>query len=380
MTIASSEKSAEERELDFLLDPAREISSSEEAAIYPVDIQPDSARYSLFEIKRLIEQYEEIDLNPEFQRDFIWEPKQQYELIESILMGIPLPLFYFAIDKKGRYAVVDGLQRLRTILDFMNDLFRITKVNYLKRIERKKFSELDRSDRAKIEKYQIQAYIIPISTPERVKLDIFDRINRGGTKLNTQEMRHALYPGECTKLLKRLSESVSFKIATGMRLNNKRMRDKYVILRFLSIYLWRNKDYFDLGQYGFKTEISRDFDDFFAQYMQIINCFSENTIRHLETTFLNIMDVAYKLFGEEAFTRRHMKNMPFNMTLFDSLSYLLSRIIYRWEVGIESLRAIILKVEDDSLFNQKIKFSPSSIKSLKEHFDHIDNAIYFWRG
>jgi hypothetical protein len=79
-------------------------------------------------------------------------------------------------------------------------------------------------------------------TPERVKYDIFDRVNRGGTRLNNQEMRNALYGGKVTKLLKELSESDAFLKATERGVSSTRMKDQYIILRTLAFLLWLNGD------------------------------------------------------------------------------------------------------------------------------------------
>ena len=368
----------DDKNIDRLMNNSFEENDSN--LIYPIDIQPDSARYSLYEIKRLIEKYKEIDMNPSFQRKYIWTIKQQSELIESILMGIPLPLFYFATDRKGRYAVVDGLQRINTILRFMNDKFSISKVSHLKRIEGKFFSSIERSAQAKIEKYQIQAYIIPVSTPERVKLDIFDRINRGGTKLNSQEMCHALYPGKSTNLLKILSEAIEFREATGGRLNSKRMRDRYVILRFLTLFLWKNREQYKLAQYGYKTEISSDFDDFFAQYMQILNVMPDEELNQIASNFIDTMTLACTIYGKNAFTRDHNDTMPFNMTLFESLSYILMSIANHTDISTNFIKEKISMIEKDAFFSKNTKYSPSSARLLQEHFDHLDKFIPLHSG
>jgi uncharacterized protein with ParB-like and HNH nuclease domain len=74
---------------------------------------------------------EDIDLTPDFQRNLVWDDLRKSRLIESILLRIPLPIFYFAQDEDGRISVVDGLQRLSTIRDFMNNNFRLNNLEYL---------------------------------------------------------------------------------------------------------------------------------------------------------------------------------------------------------------------------------------------------------
>lgn len=357
-----------------------EKSVAQEDTTYPVQIQADSARYSFFDLKRQIEEFNEIDMTPEFQRGYVWTPAQQSELIESILMGIPLPLFYFAAEKSGKVSVVDGIQRINAVLHYMNDEFFITKSKYLKHISGKKFSQLERTDRAKIEKYQIQAYIIPSGIPEQVKIDIFDRINRAGTKLNTQEIRHALYHGTSTDLLKSLAEECVFKDASGKRLNSKRMRDRYVILRFLAFYLWKHREELLLEKYGYYTEITSDFDSFLANYMRIINEMPDDHINKLKIVFLHTMRLAHALFGNNAFTKEHKANMPFNMTVFDSLCYVLASMPPIDSIDMEALREAVQHMESDFLWKTDTRYSPSSAKAIKEHFSKLDEYIPFIKG
>ncbi|EDK4639149.1 DUF262 domain-containing protein, partial [Campylobacter jejuni] len=169
--------------------------------IYPLEkIRIEKGRMSFFEIKRRQERGD-IQISPEFQREDVWNYKQKSELIESVLMGIPIPVFYFFESKDTKIQVVDGRQRITTFIDFMNDKFDLKQVKIITDIIGKKFSDLNVIQQRKIEDYQIDTYTIQPPTPEQVKFNIFDRVNRGGTRLNNQEMRNALYQGNSTELI-----------------------------------------------------------------------------------------------------------------------------------------------------------------------------------
>ena len=199
---------------------------------YPEKVEFSRNNFSIYEIKRIIDN-KEIILDPDFQRKSnIWKLPQKSKLIESILMAIPLPLFYFAENKNGGLSVVDGLQRLFAIKDFMNDKYELKDISYLQKLNGLKFSQLERDTQQRIERYQLQVNVMSSNTPEYIKLNIFQRINSGSTPLNKQEMRHALYHGKSTKLLKELSECDEFKNATAAKLNTVRMKDRYIILSF----------------------------------------------------------------------------------------------------------------------------------------------------
>lgn len=230
----------EELEGEDTLDNHSLPNTIDEDEQYPhVTIKLTKEQFSIFELKRRYDKSKTLILNPDFQRNNVWKAKQKSELIESILMGIPLPIIYLFENTKGDKQVVDGRQRLTTIFDYLNNKFALIDLNILKTEVSKKFKDLNTQLQSKIEDYQIQSYTIQPPTPETVKFDIFDRVNRGGTRLNNQEMRNALYLGKSTDLLIMLSESSEFLKATGSSLSSKRMKDKYIILRFLGFYLFK---------------------------------------------------------------------------------------------------------------------------------------------
>ncbi|EFP6595419.1 DUF262 domain-containing protein, partial [Campylobacter jejuni] len=195
--------------------------------IYPLEkIRIEKGRMSFFEIKRRQERGD-IQISPEFQREDVWNYKQKSELIESVLMGIPIPVFYFFESKDTKIQVVDGRQRITTFIDFMNDKFDLKQVKIITDIIGKKFSDLNVIQQRKIEDYQIDTYTIQPPTPEQVKFNIFDRVNRGGTRLNNQEMRNALYQGNSTELINELSKEECFKKATAYSIKSNHMKDRY---------------------------------------------------------------------------------------------------------------------------------------------------------
>lgn len=285
-------------------------------AIYPhavVKISRD--QYSAFEMKRMVEETKELQLDPEFQRNNVWENSQKHELIESLLMGIPIPVIYVFENEHGIKQMVDGRQRITTIIEFMNNRFALKNLTLLSELNDKKFADLEPLHRSKLERYQLFVYVIEPPTPERVKYDIFDRVNRGGTQLNHQEMRNALYYGQATKFLKELSENASFLQATGRGISPKRMRDQYVILRFLAFYLLR-KNYLNF-------EYKSNLDDLLAATMSWLNKASLEVINDLRAVFIAAMEKSYHYLGEDAFRFNvvNINKRPVNMALFESITY-----------------------------------------------------------
>jgi len=290
--------------------------------VYPITkIKITRDQYSVSELKKQIETRKSIVMQPKFQRKYTWDIKRQCELIESIIMGIPLPVIYLFEGNDGRKQVVDGLQRLTTMLRYINDEFALSGLKVLAEENGKKFSKLDPLLQGKIEDCQIQVYIIQPPTPEQLKYDIFDRVNRGGIILSEQEMRNALYQGNSTELLMKLAESEYFKQATGESISSERMKDCYIILRFLSFYMLEKKWLNDI-------EYKSDIDDFLAKAMDFMNKLPEEKIHELENTFYTSMKLNFEILGPDGFRMGKQadgkKRKPINMALFEVLAYLFS--------------------------------------------------------
>ncbi|WP_301008910.1 hypothetical protein, partial [Helicobacter sp. UBA3407] len=230
-------------------------------------------------------------------------------------------------------------------------------LNIIKSIAGKKFSELEPIQQRKIEDYQIETYTIQPPTPEQVKFNIFDRVNRGGTRLNNQEMRNALYQGESTKLIKELSELEIFKQATGDSIKTNHMKDRYMILRFIGFYLYRTKNLKDIEYKG-------SIDGFLAEVMQFLNTTKDTyLIGEIEKDFKDSMDFAFNHYGEDIFRFDNpdgINRRPINMALFESLAYLFvlcknSNKIPR-KVSIKSLKK---KFDNSGYFSSSIDSAPS---------------------
>lgn len=289
------------------------IDSSE---VYPdAVIKVSRDQYSAFEIKRMVEETEELVLAPDFQRNKVWKTEQKHELIESLLMGIPIPVIYVFENEQGVKQMVDGRQRVSTIIDFMNNRFALSKLGLLHQFNGARFKDLPPLYRSKLERYQLLVYVIEPPTPERVKYDIFDRVNRGGTQLNNQEMRNALYCGESTRLLQELSQLSSFLQATGGSIQPKRMRDQYVILRFLAFYLLRQGHI----EFVYKSNL----EELLAFVMQYLNTAGPGVLQELEEVFGLAMQRAFDCLGEDAFrfAKINTHRRPINMALFECLAY-----------------------------------------------------------
>lgn len=346
--------------------------TEEDNVEYPdLQIKIERDQYSIFELKRKYDKGK-ILMDPSFQRNFVWKPKQKSELIESVIMGIPLPLIYLAEDKRGDLVVVDGRQRLTTFIDFLSNKFRINHLKILKKLNGKNFKDLEDEFPEyafAVEDYQLIIEVIKYPTPDRVRFDVFDRVNRGGTILNKQEMRNALYQGKSTELLAKITKSDAFQNATGNCVSNERMKDSYIVLRAIAFLLLFDEKLVDSN--GNKVTYKSDMEDLLGKTMDYLNGLTDIEISNMEQEFSNIMNNIYLDFGDNAFRMSGTldKKKPINMTLFETIVYLYHLLDDKWEPNCAV--DAITNLKNDSSFVKLLKSSIDSKKGVENRFKRM---------
>lgn len=192
--------------------------------------------------------HKEIDMNTEFQRKGnLWNFEKQSRLIESILLRLPLPAFYFDASNDNEWLVVDGLQRLWSLKNFIvnseqndeeNKPMVLCGLEILVELNNKgiTYDKLSRTMQRRILETPITTYLIQPGTPKNVKYNVFKRINSGGLGLNAMEIRNALNQEKQSKdkkspaeFLKELTENPNLK--TILKVQDKRMEDRELLLR-----------------------------------------------------------------------------------------------------------------------------------------------------
>lgn len=314
---------------------------NEEFENYASDsINIDQAYFSVFELKRKYDRTKlqreknsgysnedkknQIILNSDFQRETVWNQKQKSQLIESVLMGLPIPIMYLSEDKFANLIVVDGRQRLTAFFEFLDGKYELTELKILKNLNGKKFGDLEPVHQSKLEDYQLITQIIKPPTPDSVMFNIFDRVNRGGTPLNNQEMRNALYQGDSTKLLEIIAKSDNFKKATGKSVQSKRMKDKYIILRAIAFYLWSSEKL--TNKNGELIEYKGDIDEFLGKTMEYLNFISKEVLNEITSKFDVAMINAHRILGDESFRLKKVneaRKSPINMNVFEAVVYIM---------------------------------------------------------
>lgn len=138
---------------------------------------------------------------PEYQRDFTWDEDRQSKLIESIILGLPIPFIFVAENRDSSWEIVDGSQRIRTIHSFVTNVLRLQNLKSITSLNGYKFAELDKSRQGKILSTALRIIVLSEETTDTVKKDMFERINRGSDLLKPMEKRRGIYAGAFTEFV-----------------------------------------------------------------------------------------------------------------------------------------------------------------------------------
>lgn len=311
------------------------------------DVEPwDPAKIRIttknFSLRDVVDQIgeSEIDLSPDFQRDYVWKRRQRTRLVESILLGIPLPAFYFNQSSDGTYQVVDGVQRLSTISLFMKGghVLDEADLEYLRNLHGLKYSQLEPAALRRFRSTQIVVHVIEAQTPDDVKYDIFNRVNTSGSPLSAQEIRHAMSKGRSRDFLKGLSELQAFDNATGRHYwrrdaeaeggwvrDSGRMTNRELVLRFCAFSDYADEDYRGHSSLdAFLVEYTRRLDGTSKKGRTL----SDDDLTKIRKDFTRAMENAYEVLGRAAFRRWPpgvARRGPINRAVFESQAIALSK-------------------------------------------------------
>ena len=256
-----------------------------------------------------------LQLQPEYQRNLVWDDQRKSALIESILLRIPIPSFYIDERSDGGKSVIDGLQRLSTIHEYINGNFRLKKMQYLTSCEKKCYSELDMKYKSYIMDFSLSINTIDARCPMMVKFDIFRRVNTGGLPLNSQEIRNIMAEKKVKLLLKKMSECTEFVMATNGGINDVRMGAQELCLRYIAIlkhYDWEKHDF----------HIYNGLAKIMDETIVLLNNSSEKELEYIYSQFKNVMRQSNIILGEMSFTKLGQKRI--NASLFTSWAVVLT--------------------------------------------------------
>lgn len=342
---------AEEAGVDYEIENMEDDEDEENEQ--PFDAEKIRVDQQMLSVKYMLELMDQdlIELNPGYQRRRVWrDNKKKSLLIESLMLRIPIPAFYFYENEDGKYQVIDGQQRLTTIREFVNGEFRLTGLEYLgKDYNKRKFKDLDTKYVQRIYRTQIAVNILDARSPKNVIFDIFRRVNTGGVNLNPQEMRNAICKQEVRDFLIKSTKNENYLLATRGRVKDDRMDSQELVLRFYAFY--KAYDYEKNVLHYDYPNIAAMLDDAIEE----LNKMQPSMREELYKKFDLAMRRTYEAFGEYAFSkirkdgRTVKRNMDYiNKSLFSSFSVLLLNKSYD-DINIKSKKEKLLLELADAL-------------------------------
>ena len=297
---------------------------------------------------------------PPFQRDFVWNQAEASRLVESLLLGLPVPGVFLAKEgESNKLSVIDGQQRLKSLLFFYEGFFnpqigdsrkKVFRLkNVQKQFENKTYEELDDEYRIKLDDSIIHATIIKQESPDNDNTSIyhvFERLNTGGRKLTPQEIRSAIYIGKINELISELNDYPSWRELFGKK--NNRLKDQEMILRFFTMY--------------------RTLENYSKPLKEYLNKFnarnrnpSNEEIERLSILFKKTSDLILNKFGKTAFR----PDRVFNAAAFEVLMVGIARRLND-NIDFDNLAKDIINLYKEQDFVDSITRATSDEKVVEQ--------------
>ena len=315
-----------------------------------------------------------IDLQPDFQRHGnLWNEREKSSLIESIILGLPLPSFYFYIDTNiKKWIVIDGLQRLCALKDFMvTQELKLNELELLSNTHNGKcyddfsyFEQLDMTMRP------VTLNVISGTASNEAMYIIFQRLNSKGTQLTSAEIRNAVYHGPAIEFVKKLAEGETFKKATYNSISTKRLKPLDYVSRFIAFYLQ-----------GYKAYENDRMDAFIGNALNLLNQ-DQGGFDAIEKAFEKSLLLCHELLGENAFRKpseRHGRKNSISISLFEATLYSISKLTSN-ECDMLLMRKDLFRSKYANMFNdieveKHLSNGTNKFQSVQTRFVIIETTI-----
>ncbi len=252
-----------------------------------IPVFPSSDR-SLADLERL---YKEgtLKLDADWQRGYVWTSKRASRLIESFLIGLPIPVIYLAENDDYEYEVIDGMQRLTSVFSFLNNDLKLTGLEIMADLNGCHFKDLQKPLQNKLRNSSLRTIVCPQTSDKNLKYLMFERLNTGGIALNEMEIRNCLYRGKLNDLIKELAQFKEFKECMAQKNIHRRMKDRTLVLRFLAFY--------QMTYSKAKKGLKAFFNEFFETYRDP----GQEKLNEFSSKFKGAMKAAFTIFGDRGF-------------------------------------------------------------------------------
>jgi hypothetical protein len=314
-------------------------------------------------------------VQPDFQRQFVWDTSKASRLIESALLAIPIPVIYISQEQDNKEYVIDGQQRLTSFFSFIDGAFpdgadfKLTGLKVFRELNGVKYRDLSDDLQDVIRYFKVRTITFKKDSDPALKFEIFERLNTGSVSLNDQELRNCIYRGRFNSLLKELSNDADFTFLLNLKKPDKRMKDIELVLRFSA--------FFHATYLNYKPPMKNFLNAEAKKYQNI----SDQDAQELHAAFKNACQITRSMLSKNAFKRFYRgteKNSDgywepqrFNASLYDILMYTLARedknSVFQ---NLDSIReSLIYLMTESKEFIDAIELSTSSLQAVTKRFD-----------
>jgi len=252
---------------------------------------------SVADIVRMIDD-KDIRLDPDYQRNYVWDNKKASMLIESIILNVPIPVIYVSQEEDDSWSVIDGLQRLYSLKRFFDGKFKLRGLEILSDLNKSDINTLNPKALRMLKNGLLRVIMITHDSNEEIKYDVFMRLNTGSVHLTEQELRNCLYRGSLNRFLKEVVQNGIWLKLMGLREPHVRMADRETALRFLAI--WKSWDSQTETLKGYKGRMKSFLNTFMSEHKDIKSSESGEWKQVFEDT----VNKVYQVYGENAFKRQ----------------------------------------------------------------------------
>ena len=329
-----------------------------------------------------------VNIHPEYQRRLVWDKNKKSLFIESLIMNIPIPPIFLYEWEYSRYEVMDGQQRLSTIMDFYDNRFKLSGLEQWPDLNGRSYAELPPILQKSLDRRRISATVLLVESSafeksqNELRKFVFERLNTGGQKLNNQELRNCIYSGLFNNMLVELAGLPLFNDMWNMpryednirggQINKeladhnlfKRMIDCEIVLRFFA--------------FRSKPHVKGSFHSILDKCMERERDVPQTTIDEYKTIFTNTLNACNEIFQEIAFKIPEEGSMKLSQPIYDAEMIAVDRLISSKDRLIEQRvqikAALTERLRDQTVFDLVVG-KPGTATAIKERSEYITEFL-----
>ena len=317
---------------------------------------------SVADIVRMIDD-KDIRLDPDYQRNYVWDNKKASMLIESIILNVPIPVIYVSQEEDDSWSVIDGLQRLYSLKRFFDGKFKLSGLEILSDLNKSDINTLNPKALRMLKNGLLRVIMITHDSNEEIKYDVFMRLNTGSVHLTEQELRNCLYRGSLNRFLKEVVQNGIWLKLMGLREPHVRMADRETALRFLAI--WKSWDSQTETLKGYKGRMKSFLNTFMSEHKDIKSSESGEWKQVFEDT----VNKVYQVYGENAFKRQGLDGTTektinraiIDVIMLSSTQHTIEELMNKRELIVNRF---LEKINNEIDFKNSIKIGTSDTKVI----------------